>query len=247
MKVEYHKAWSSSLNQEIELKIYGTAGKAVLVFPSMNGRFYDFENFGMVDAVKEFIENEKIQLFTVDSIDSQSWANWNTPPSERARRHEDYDRYIIQEVIPFIKQKNQSNHRILTTGCSMGGYHSINFFFRHPEVFDGVIGLSGVGKLSLFVGDFVDDTVYVNSPLLYLPDLDDERILNLYRRSKIIFCAGQGAWEGPMIEDMQALKRILQEKEVPCWLDLWGFDVVHDWPWWRRQLPYFLGKSGLGN
>ncbi len=242
MNVEYCKGWSSCLNQEIELKIYGTSGKAVLVFPSMNGRFYDFENFGMVEAVKDFIEAGKIQLFTVDSIDSQTWTNWNAPPAERARRHEDYDRYIVYEVIPFIKNINKSIRKILTTGCSMGGYHAINFFLRHPDVIDSVIGLSGVGKLTMFVDSYVDKYVYQNSPLLNLPNLEDERILKLYRASKIVLCAGQGAWEGPMIEDMKALAEILKEKGVPCWLDLWGFDVVHDWPWWRKQLPYFLEK-----
>ncbi len=244
MNVEYHKWLSSCLGQEMELKIYGTSGKAVLVFPCMNGRFFDFENFGMVDAVKDFIECEKIQLFAVDGIDNQSWTNWSASPGERACRHEDYDSYIIQEVVPFIKQKNLNRGKLMTTGCSMGGYHAINFFFRHPDVFDSLIGLSGVGKVAMFVGDYCDDNVFFNSPLLYLSNLEDERILNLYRASKIILCAGQGAWEAPMIEDMKALEKILKAKKIPCWLDLWGFDVVHDWPWWRLQLPYFLEKLG---
>jgi esterase/lipase superfamily enzyme len=241
MEVKYHKSWSSCLNQEIELKIYGTTGKAVLVFPSMNGRFYDFENFGMIEAVKDFIEAGKIQVFTVDSIDSQTWTKWDAPPAERAHRHEDYDCYIIQEVVPFINRNHRST-KILTTGCSMGGYHAINFFFRHPDVFDSVISLSGVATLTMFVGDCYDENVSHNSPLMYLQDLSDERILDLYRDSKIVLCAGQGAWEAPMIEDMKALKKILTEKGIPCWLDLWGYDVVHDWPWWRKQLPYFLEK-----
>ncbi len=245
MKVEYHKRWSSCLNQEIELKIYGTSGKAVLVFPSMNGRFYDFEDFGMVEAVKNFIEAGKIQLFTVDSIDCQTWTNWSASPAERARRHEDYDRYIIKEVVPFINKVNQSKKKILTTGCSMGGYHAINFFFRHPEVFDSLIGLSGVAKLSMFVGDCADECIYHNSPLMYLAGPVDDNTLKLYRASKIVLCAGQGAWEAPMIEDMKALGAILAKKRIPCWLDLWGYDVVHDWPWWRRQLPYFLERLGF--
>ncbi len=244
MNIEYHKWWSPCLNQEIELKVYGSSGKAVLVFPSMNGRFYDFENFGMVDTVKEFLENGKIQLFTVDSIDNQSWTNWSAPPADRVRRHEDYDRYVIQEVIPFINRYHTET-KVATIGCSMGGYHAINFFFRHPDIFDGVISLSGVGKVTMFIGEYMDNNVYRNSPLLYLPDQNDETILNLYRRSKIVLCAGQGAWEGPMIEDMKALDQILSSKNIPCWLDLWGYDVVHDWPWWRLQLPYFLEKLGF--
>jgi len=244
MNIEYHKWWSQNLDQNMELKIYGHAGKPVLVFPSMNGRFYEYEDFGMVDSVGEFIERGSVQLFTVDSIDSESWANWNAPPAERARRHEQYDRYILQEAIPFVQGKNRANEKAITTGCSMGGYHAINFFFRHPESFDGVIALSGIAKLNMFIGDYMDKNVYLNSPLLYLRNLSDENCLELYRKSKIVLCAGQGAWEEPMIDDMRGLEEILKEKNVPFWLDLWGNDVVHDWPWWRKQLPYFLDRLG---
>jgi esterase/lipase superfamily enzyme len=244
MNIEYHKWWSQNLDRDMELKIYGQMGKPILIFPSMNGRFYEYEDFGMVDAVNEFIEKGSVQLFTVDSVDGESWTNWNVHPAERARRHEQYDRYIIQEVIPFINDKNQTNAKVISTGCSMGGYHAINFFFRHPDAFDVVIALSGIAKLNMFIGDFMDENVYSNSPILYLQDLTDEKCLNLYRQSRIILCAGQGAWEEPMIDDMQSLEAILKEKNVPCWLDLWGNDVVHDWPWWRKQLPYFLDKLG---
>jgi esterase/lipase superfamily enzyme len=242
MNVNYHKWWSSNLGQDMEVKVYGQFGKPILVFPPMNGRFYDFENFGMIDAISRFVEESKVQVFTVDSIDSQSWTNWDAPLPDRSRRHEDFDRYIMQEVLPFIADTNLAGGKILTTGCSMGAYHAINFFFRHPDQFDAVIALSGIARLSMFVGDFVDDNVYFNSPILYLQDLADEEILKLYRQSKIVLCSGQGAWEGPMISDMKDLSAILTQKNIPHWLDLWGYDVVHDWPWWQKQLPYFLEK-----
>jgi esterase/lipase superfamily enzyme len=91
----------------------------------------------------------------------------------------------------------------------------------------------------------VDDTVYFNSPILFLKNLSDENILNQYRRSKIVLCTGQGAWEGPMISDMKELSEILTQKNIPHLFDLWGYDVVHDWPWWKKQLPYFLDKLGF--
>jgi len=244
MNIEYHKWWSQNLGREMELKVFGHAGKPILVFPSMNGRFFDFENNGMVDSILDNIENGRAQLFTVDSIDSESWTNWNAHPGERANRHQSYDRYIIEEVLPFIDSTNQSRLKALTTGCSMGGYHAINFFFRHPDKFDAVISLSGIARLNMFIGDYMDDNVYYNSPLLYLKNLTDEWYLNLYRKSKIVICAGQGAWEEAMIADMLELDAILKQKEIPCWFDLWGQDVVHDWPWWRKQLPYFLSKLG---
>lgn len=240
MNIEYHRWWSPHLGQDMELKVYGHSGKPILVFPAMCGRFYEFEDFQMIDAAWQFIEAGEVQFFTVDSIDSQSWANWRAHPADRARRHEDYDRYITQEVVPFVHQHRENPDLLLTTGCSMGGYHAGNFLFRHPDLFDGVIALSGIFHLSMFIGDYMDETVYFNSPRHFLPNLIDPLILRQLCRSNIIICTGQGAWEEPMVEDARAMQHILAEKDISAWVDLWGYDVNHDWPWWRQQLPYFL-------
>lgn len=241
MNIEHHKWSSPALEQEMELKVYGHTGKPVLVFPAQGGRFFEFEDFGMVAACRDFVERGNVTFYTVDSIDNQSWANANIPPAERARRHEDYDRYIVQEVLPFMRGRSMPQ-KFWTTGCSMGGYHSANFFFRHPDLFDGVISLSGLFQLRLFVGNYVDDAVYFNSPLLYLPNLIDAWYLDQYRQSRIIVCAGQGTWEEAALEDMHQLEVILNTKQIPAWIDRWGSDVNHDWPWWRKQLPYFLDR-----
>ena len=226
----------------MEFKLYGHAGKPILVFPAQGGRFYEFEDFGMVEAASWFLSQGKIRLVTPESLDYQTWANWGAHPSERARRHEDYDRYICHELVPFVKNHFNTDEKWLTTGVSMGGYHCANFFFRHPDLFDGTISLSGIMRLNMFVGDYMDDNVYFNSPLLFLPDLEDPWYLEQYRQSQIIVCVGQGAWEDPMLADAFALQAILKQKNIPCWVDLWGYDVNHDWPWWRKMWPYFLSK-----
>ncbi len=240
MHIEYHHWRSPHLGQEMELKIYGHSGKPILVFPAMCGRFFEFEDFGMIDAAYTFIESGKVQFFTVDSVDSQSWANWDAAPADRALRHEDYDKYITNEVVPFIRNRIGKGSTVLTTGCSMGGYHAGNFFFRHPDLFDATITLSGLFQLRMFVGNAVDDNIYFNAPLYYLPNLTDPYYLDLFRRSNIIICAGQGAWEEAMVADAHAMEKVLAEKDIPAWVDLWGHDVNHDWPWWQKQLPYFL-------
>lgn len=242
MNIETHKHWSGCLNQEMEYKVYGHAGKPVLVFPAQAGRFFEFENFGMVGAVGELIDAGQYQFFTADSIDAQSWANWNAAPADRARRHEEYDRYIVQELAPAIRERCGAGAKLVATGVSMGGYHSANFFFRHPDIFDGLVSLSGLFQLRRFIGDYMDGNVYFNSPLLYLANLEDPWYLDQYRNSKIVICAGQGAWEEEMNADIRALRQILERKSIPAWIDLWGSDVSHDWPWWRQQLPYFLRK-----
>jgi esterase/lipase superfamily enzyme len=246
VNVEYHKWWSPQLNQDMELKVYGHSGKPAVIFPAQGGRFYEFEDFGMVHSVAPWIEAGQLMLFTVDSVDNQSWANWGAHPAERGRRHEDYDRYIWNEVAPFIRQRcGDDSRKFLTAGCSMGGYHAANFFFRHPDVFDALISISGLLQLGLFVGDAVDEGIYFNSPLLYLPGLDDPWYLEQYRKSQIVICVGQGAWEDLMIQDARRLQEILAAKNIPAMIDLWGHDVNHDWPWWRKMLPYLLGRLDL--
>lgn len=245
MDFETHGWWSPALRQDMQLRVYGRGGKPVVVFPSSGGSFYEYQDFGMVEAVRPLVEQGRISLVTLDSVDKQSWLDRGAHPADRARRHQEYDRYVVDEVAPFVRGHVRGPGRFLATGCSMGGYHSANFFFRHPDVFDAVVALSGVFQLSEFIGGFVNDDVYFNTPLSYLPNLGDPWYLDRYRQSQIVVCVGQGAWEEPMIEDARKLQGILESKGVPAWFDYWGHDVNHDWPWWRVQMPYFLSKMDL--
>ncbi len=145
MKIDYHKWWSPSLGHDMELKVYGYYGKPMLVFPAQGSTFYEFEDRGMISACAEFIESGQIKVYTVDSVDNQSWANFQAHPADRARRHQDFDRYINHEVVPFIRKDcEDTTEKFITTGVSMGGYHSANAFFRHPHIFDTLIALSGL-------------------------------------------------------------------------------------------------------
>jgi len=246
MNIEYHKWWSSHIGKDMELKVYGHAGRPVIVFPCSSGRFFDFEDRGMIHTIEHHINEGRIILFSVDSLDWETWHLEGAHPAQGAARHEDYDKYIIHEVVPFIHNFLQNGERIVATGASMGAYHAVNFFFRHPDVFGGTIALSGNYKLTYFTGGYVDDNVYFNSPLHYLPKLNDEWYFERYRNSDIFVCVGQGAWEDSMLDDTRELKHILDSKGVPAHIDFWGHDVNHDWPWWIRQFPYFVDKLLFG-
>lgn len=231
----------------MELKVYGHYGQPFLVFPSSSGRFYDFEDNGMVQAAERFIESGRIKLFCVDSVDQQSWDNTLKSPEEKASRHNAYDRYITDEVVPFIHNHCNTNERIMCCGVSMGASHAVLFFLKHPELFKGTIALSGVYNFRTFLNNYTGNSpeVYFNSPLDFLPGLTDPAYIEAYRNSAIIICVGQGAFEEPMIADTLRIKDILESKGIPCWIDIWGQDVNHDWPWWRIQFPYFLEKLQL--
>jgi esterase/lipase superfamily enzyme len=250
MKVEYFKDYSQHLHREMEYKVYGHTGKPVLVFPTSRGRFFQYEDFGMVDALAPFIDSGKIQLFACDGIDGETLMSdwWNG--EDRINRHEAYVRYITDELIPRIKgmskaANNGFEHKLMATGCSLGAYHSANFFFRFPGLFDTLIALSGVYAIDGLFNGFMNHDIYLNSPIHYLSNLTDEAYLDKFRQGRIIICCGQGSYEDQMLADTRKMGEILSSKNVDAWIDIWGEDVNHDWDWWRGQMPYFLEKLSL--
>lgn len=198
----------------------------------------------MVAAISGFIDSGRMKLFCVDSVDSDSWYNFSVPPWARNDRHEAYDRYVSDEVIPFIRTHcNQPDAKPLTNGCSMGAYHALNFFLRHPDICAGTIALSGLYRLDHLefgVAEAEIQDIYFNSPIHYLPGVTDPVILDHYRNSSIILCVGQGAWEDEMLADTRQMDAIFRNLPIPAWVDVWGLDVNHDWPWWYKQMNYFL-------
>jgi esterase/lipase superfamily enzyme len=247
MKTEYFSAYSSALGRNMEYKVYGHSGKPVLVFPTSKGRFYQYEDFGMINAISGFIDSGMIQVWACDGIDGETFMDFDRHPYERIQQHERYFRYITKELIPNIKYQSKHfndgfEHQLMVTGCSLGAYHSANIFFRFPEHFDSLVALSGVYSADHFFGSFMDQDTYFNSPIHYLANLTDEEYLSKYRASKIVICCGKGDFEDQMIADALKIKEILLNKNVAAWIDIWGEDVNHDWDWWQRQMPYFLEK-----
>ncbi|MBN2175622.1 MAG: esterase family protein [Bacteroidales bacterium] len=246
MNIEYHYWHSPNLDRNMELKVYGLTGKPFIIFPTQGGRFFQAEDKGIMQVISDFINSGKIYIVAVDTVDYESWSNKNIHPYDRGLRYIQYENYILKEVIPFCSEKHgQNNIKAGTLGFSMGGYHAANFFFKHPDIFDGVIAISGFYDLRLLVGDYSDEQVYFNSPNRFLKNLTDPVILNQIRQGKVVICSGQGAWEEEMLESTLEMKSILEQKGIPAWIDIWGHDVNHDWPWWRKMLPYFLEKIDI--
>lgn len=240
MQIEYIREYSPILDREVEFKRYGYSGKPVLVFPSQDGNCNQYEEFGMIDVLSDFIEQGKIQVFCVGSVDLESWSDLNGNPRYRIEMQERWFEHICYEMVPRIQYISWRSD-IIVTGCSMGGSHAGILFFRRPDLFDTLISLSGQFDARMFFGNYMDDLVYNNSVVDFLKDMSwDHPYLDLYRQKNIIICIGQGAWEGELLPSNRELDRILCEKQVPAWFDYWGFDVAHDWPWWRIQIRYFM-------
>ncbi len=240
MQSTYEKWYSQSLGRDMEYKVYGNGNRSLLVFPSQDGRFYDFENFGMTDVLSPWVDKGELRIICCDGIDWETWSNLGGNPRWRIEQHERWFHYIVDELLPSIRRGDET---FMVTGCSMGGFHAGNFFFRRPDLFDTVIALSGLYHASYFFGDYSDELVYSNSPLDFLRWMpDDHYYWDVYRHRRIICCVGQGNWEEDLLDSTRRLDALLRERNVPAWIDYWGHDVAHDWPWWRKQLPYFMDK-----
>jgi len=240
MKIQYGKHYSHCLGREMEYKIYGHGGKPVLFIPCQAGRFFDFENFKMTDTWAPWIESGRVTVYSIDTIDGETWADKGGDPRRRIERHEQWYNYVVEEMVPLIRHLS-GDQGITTFGCSMGAMHAANFFFRRPDLFDQVLALSGLYDSRDSFGDYMDDLIYQNSPCDFLTGMDlNHPYIQMYNERKIIICVGQGAWEDELRVSTAWLDRVVREKGIRAWIDFWGFDVNHDWNWWYRQVEYFV-------
>lgn len=241
MERVYLKQGSQRLGREMELLVFGHGGEPVVVFPTSGGRFYEFEDQGMVEALRERIEAGAVELWCVDSINEESWYNRNVTPRERVQRQVAYEKYVLEEIVPRMRERldaaGNGEGRLAALGCSLGGYQAVNLALRHPDVIGKAVSLSGAFDLSIFLDGYYDEECYFNLPLHYLPQLTDAWYLEKYRRNQMTLATG---WDDQCLGQNQELGRILREKGIPHELDVWDVENAHDWPSWRRMVGKYL-------
>lgn len=241
MNREYHRWFSPSLHRDMELLLFGHAGARVLVFPTRDGRFYDYENWGQVRALAEKLENGWLQLFCVDSIDAESLYCCWCRPADRIKRHLQYEAYILNEVLPFTHHKNPGPF-LIAHGCSLGAYHAVNIAFRHPHLFNKVVALSGRYDLTATIGSFrdlfdghYDEDIYFNMPCHFVPNLSDNGTLELLRRMDIVLVVGE---EDLFCENNHQLSRALWEKGIWNALHIWHGEAHKPRHWGKMASLY---------
>lgn len=234
---------SPSLNRGMEIVTYGNYGFPLLMFPTAAADFLEYERFYLIDAMRQFIEAGKVKVFSINSINRAGWLNPDLHPRDKAIRQVEYNSYIVNEVVPYIWNSCQGRMGIITGGASLGAYHAANQLFRRPDLFDGVLAMSGDYNIrSYYSGDHYDDNIYFNNPTDYIPNLHDDHNLSLLRqKSRIYIVTGQGQWENPDVS--RRFSEILGRKGIPHELDMWGHDMPHDWPTWRDMVKYYLSSK----
>jgi esterase/lipase superfamily enzyme len=234
--------YSPRLNKHMEIVTYGYFGFPLLLFPTAAADYLEYERFQVIDVLREYIDAGKVKIFSINSINRESWLNRNISPRDKVVRQQQYNGYISEEVVPYVWTSCRGRLGIITAGASLGAYHCANQLFRRPDLFDGMLAMSGNYDIRAFANGYYDDDIYFNDIFAYLPNLNDDGGLRLLRAKRHIHVmTGQGSYERP--ENSRRLSAILTEKGIPHELDVWGYDMPHDWPTWRDMLKYYIGQK----
>ena len=232
---------SPRLGLDMPIVRYGNRGHGLLLFPTAQADYLENERFFLIKSIERHIFAGKLQVFSIDSINKHAWMNREIPVPEKARRQALYSGYVEEEVVPHIRRcLKDPNARLGVSGASFGAFHAGNAFFRRPDLFDTLIGMSGFYDLR---GDYLkgykSDAAYFNNPMSFLEHLGDHGVLETLRHSQIHLLSGRGDHELP--EASARLSRLLWSKGIWNNLDLWGHDIPHDWPSWRKMLDHYIG------
>lgn len=242
MQREYHKWWSPRLGREMELLIFGHAGEKMLVFPTRGGRFYEYENMRMIEVLRGKIEAGQLQVWCLDSIDTESFYCFWAHPSGRIQRHQQYEEYVLCEVFPLMEAKNP-NPSVTAHGCSLGAFHAANIAFRHPHLFKKLTAFSGRYDLTWSVEHFRDlfdgyysEDVYYHTPTHFLPNLGCTDRLGKLREMDILLTIGK---EDPFRDNNERLSDILRGKDVNHSIFFWD-ERAHQGHYWRKMAQIYV-------
>lgn len=235
---DYHRWHSPSLGRDMELLVFGWGGARMLVFPTSMGRYFEWEDRGMMDALGEHISRGWVQVFCVDSVDAESWYAKYKHPHDRAARQFDYENYILNEVLPFTRMVN-GNPYLMAAGASFGAYHAVTMGLRNPHLFNRVIGMSGLYDIREQTDGYYDDTIAAQNPSHFVSMLNDHGHLEALRRMDIILATGR---DDSFVGNNEYLSRILWERGVGNALRLWD-GWAHDWPWWKDMIRIYVNGS----
>jgi esterase/lipase superfamily enzyme len=219
----------------MDLLLFGHGGARVLVFPTSQGRYFEWEDRGMIWSLRDQLDNGWLQICCVDSVDAESWYAYHLHPGERAWRHELYDRYLTNEVVPLVRSRN-NNPFLIALGASFGGYHALNFGLKHPDLVRRVLCLSGLCDIRQFVPEFHNETIYFNNPIEFIANEHDPARLAALHSQDITLAIGR---DDRMFGTNQAMSQVLWNRGI--WHAFRPWDGwAHDWPYWQKMMHQYI-------
>lgn len=231
MHEHHHKWFSHYLSRDIDVLAFGTRGYPVILFPTSMGSYYENKDFKLIESVAWFIDNGLVKIYCPDGIDSDSWYNKKIHPADRVRNHIWYDLMLLNELVP-LAQRETGVGRVATAGCSFGGYHAMNFAFKHPEVVKYVFNMGASFDIKDQLDGFYNDDVFFNNPPDFIPGAQSPYFNDMH----VVLGTGTHdmCWNAN-----EKMAEILRKKGIHHWLDVRP-DRNHDWPVWREMFSHYL-------
>ena len=231
---------SSILGEDMHVIAYGKKGLPVVVFPTQGQAPESLEEVGVIDELSDYLDSGTIQLFCTETVDNETWSGTGDP-AERAKRQETYYHYVVDELVPLVAKMSKSTARPLALGFDAGATQASIVALRRPDLFQGCVCLSGCYDARRYFGDWMDATLYDNTPCAFLSQMPvDHPYVAVYNQRQLLFCTGQEASEADSLRSTHEMGEQLARLGVDVWCDYWGADVTHTWFWWKKQLRYFL-------
>lgn len=232
-QIEHTDFYSHILGVSLKLEVTGHFGHPILMFPTSNGDYTQNHDFKLNDSISWLVNEGRVKLYNIQTIDQYSFYDKHIHPSERIRNYELYVDFLIQEFVPYL-QALHSVHRIAVAGASFGGYHASNFSFRFPDVVSHLICLSGAFSIRNFMDGFTNDEVYFNCPREFMKNDVAWKFTHMH----IVLSTSD---EDICLNQTKEMSGILASKGINHWLDERKW-ISHDWPLWRMVFPMFMGK-----
>lgn len=220
----------------MELLVFGHGGWPTVVFPTSMGSFFEYEERGMVHALAPKIEAGHLQLFCVTTVDAETFYAKHAHPRQRIDRYLAWERYLIEDVVPFVRRRNGAPV-MGVTGCSFGAYHALTLALRHPDVFTSCVTIGGAFSVRRFLDGYHDTDAHLLSAPDFLPQLDDPWFLDRIKGNKWVLVTGE---HDICRGDTEHLAALLGAKGVPHSLHVWGFGSIHDWPEWVKMAAAYV-------
>lgn len=228
------------MGRRVHLWAFGERGRPLIVFPSNAGVAHEWQKGGMIDALAPLIAAQRVKVYCPETNVSRSFSGEGSV-DQRMAHHAAYERFVLDTLVPFVRQDCQAHHEtVVTTGCSMGAMYASLFVLKHPEIFGQALCLSGRYRTSnMFDGPATPD-LYFNDPLAFLPNLSGRALERVRRQVHLTVVVGQGPHEHGCIPQAREFGMWLGHKQIPSHVAFWGHDSAHNYTWWRRQAFHYL-------
>jgi len=214
----------------------------------LHGLSGHYDNWTDKTKIAEFALNHQYILVTPEGGDG-----WYTDSASDPK--EKYESYIVKELIPTVdkefRTKADRKHRAVA-GLSMGGYGSLKFGLKYPEMFALVGSFSGaleaakfteknagnIGKTTdLIFGTEGGESRMQNDIYLIVKDLSSNAV------EKLPFIYLDCGTEDFLFASNRSFVALLTEKKIPHeYRELPG---GHTWPYWNAQVKEFLEVADI--